>query len=101
MQSMPVEILPIAQDDVDQALMYIATDDPMAADHLLESILAALRQASEHPFSGNQVVIGGRRPRTYLRLYVHPYCIFYRVINEKIVVLRVLHERMDINRHLP
>ena len=101
MQSMPVEVLPIAQDDVDQALLYIAADDPMAADRLLDNILAALKQASEHPYSGSEVTVGGRRPRVYLRLYVHPYNIFYRVINETIIVMRVLHERMDIKRHLP
>ena len=53
MQSIPVNVLPIAQEDVDQALIYIAADDPMAADRLLDNILAALQQASEHPFSGN------------------------------------------------
>lgn len=102
MPSMPVEVLPIAQDDVDQALLYIAAEDPMAADRLLEGILSALDQASRFPFSGDQVAVGGRRRvRLYLRLYVHPYNIFYRIIDEKIVVMRVLHERMDLRRHLP
>ena len=102
MQSMPVEILPIAQEDVDQALMYIAADDPMAADRLLDGILAALDQASQFPFSGDEVVVGSkRRIRVYQRLYVHPYNIFYRIIDERIVVMRVLHERMDTGRHLP
>ena len=102
MQSMPVEILPLAQDDVDQALIYIAADDPMAADRLLDSILAALEQASRFPYSGDEVVVGTkRRIRVYQRLYVHPYNIFYRIIDEKIVVMRVLHERMDMGSHLP
>lgn len=72
MPSMPVELLPIAEDDVSQALVYIAAEDPGAA---------------------------GRR--RYRQLYVRPYHIYYRVIEEKIVVMRVLHERMDIRRHLP
>ena len=101
MQSMPVEILPIAQDDVDQALAYITTDDPDAADRLLDGIMEALRQASRYPFSGVEIQIGGRHPRRYLRLYVHPYNIFYRIIQDRIVVMRVLHERMDTRRHLP
>ena len=102
MLSMPVEVLPIAQDDVDQALVYIAADDPLAAEGLLEKILAVLDQASKFPFSGEEVVVGTkRRARLYLKLYVHPYNIFYRIIDERIVVMRVLHERMDINRHLP
>ena len=102
MPSMPVEVLPIARDDVDQALIYISADDPMAADRLLDGILSALDQAARFPFSGDEIVVGGkRRSRLYLRLYVRPYNIFYRIIDEKIIVMRVLHERMDIGRHLP
>ena len=37
MNSMPVEVLPIAREDVNSALIYIAADDPDAADRLLES----------------------------------------------------------------
>ena len=102
MLPMPVEVLPIAQDDVDQALLYIAADDPTAADRLLDSILSALDQASRFPFLGEEIVVGGRkRAHLYLRLYVRPYSIFYRIMDEKIVVMRVLHERMDTRRHLP
>ena len=47
MNSMPVEILPIARDDVNNALVYIAIEDPDAADRLL----AALDQLSRFPLS--------------------------------------------------
>ena len=102
MPSMPVEILPIAQEDVDRALLYIAADDPMAADRLLTGILAALDQASRFPFSGSEISVGGKgKIRFYQRLYVQPYHIYYRIVEEKIIVMRVLHERMDAGRHLP
>ena len=72
----------------------------MAADRLLDKILAALDQASQVPFSGDEVFVGGKtRSRIYRRLYV--YHIYYRIIDDKIVVMRVLHERMDAGRHLP
>ena len=100
MNSMPVEILPIAQEDVNQALVYIAAENPAASDDLLEAILVALEQASHFPHSGSEIVIGSRRPRHYYRLYAHPYNIYYRVIEEKIVVMRVLHERMDTRKQL-
>ena len=67
----------------------------MAADHLLENILEALQQVSQYPFSGSELIVGGRRPRAYRKLYVHPYNIFYRIIDETVVVMRVLHEKMD------
>ena len=102
MPSMPVEILPIAQEDVERALLYIAADDPMAADRLLTGILAALDQASRFPFSGSEISVGGKgKTRFYQRLYVQPYHIYYRIVEEKIIVMRVLHERMDAGRHLP
>ena len=101
MPSTPVEIMPIAQDDVDQALLYIAAEDPAASDKLLDGILEALGQVSQFPYSGTEITVGGRRQRKYYRLYVHPYNIFYRIIQGRIVVMRVLHERMDIPKHLP
>ena len=51
MLPIPVEILPIAQEDVDRALIYIAANDPAAADRMLEELLAALDQVSHFPSS--------------------------------------------------
>ncbi len=100
MKSMPVEVLPIAEEDVRQAMIYISADNPAAADDLLNGILRALQRVSDFPYSGSETVIGTRRPRTYYRLYVHPYNIYYRIVQDKIVVMRVLHERMDARANL-
>ena len=100
MNSMPVEVLPIARDDVNNALVYIAVDAPDAADRLLDQLLAALDQLSRFPLSAPEVLIGGRHPRKYYRVPVPPYNIYYRIIGERIVVMRVLHERMDAPRYL-
>lgn len=96
MNSMPVEILPIARDDVNNALVYIAIEDPDAADRLL----AALDQLSRFPLSAPEVMIGGKRLRKYYRVPVHPYNVYYRIIGDRVVVMRVLHERMDAPRYL-
>ena len=95
-----IEVLPIAQEDANQAFAYIAADNIDAADRLLISIAEALDLASRFPFSGVEVLVGGRRQRHYFRLYVHPYCIYYRVIEDRIVVMRILHERTDARRQL-
>ena len=100
MKSMPVEILPIAEEDVRQAMIYIAADNPTAADNLLDGILSALQRVSDFPYSGAETIIGSRRPRTYYRIYVRPYNIYYRIVRDKIVVMRVLHERMDARANL-
>ena len=100
MPSMTVKLLPIAQDDVDQALAYIAADNPDAADVLLEDILKKLAQAAEFPGSGAEIVVGKRVVRTYYRLCAHPYNIFYRIMGDAVLVMRVLHERMDLKGRL-
>jgi len=96
MNSMPVELLPIARDDVNNALVYIAIEDPDAADRLL----AALDQLSRFPLSAPEVMIGGKRLRKYYRVPVHPYNVYYRIIGDRVVVMCVLHERMDAPRYL-
>lgn len=97
MPSMTVKLLPIAQDDVDQALMFIAAENP---DALLEDILKKLAQAAEFPGSGAEIVVGRRVVRKYYRLYARPYNIFYRITDDTVLVMRVLHERMDLKGRL-
>jgi len=100
MNSMPVELLPIARDDVNNALVYIAAEDPGAADQLLDELLAAMDQLSRFPLSAPEVSVGGRHPRRYYRVPVPPYNVYYRIIGDRIVVMRVLYERMDAPRYL-
>lgn len=100
MRSMPVKILPIAREDVRNAIIYIASDDPEAANCLLERILEALDRASHYPLAAEEVTVGGKYTRRYRRLTVPPYNIYYRIIQDKIIVMRVLHERMDERKHL-
>lgn len=100
MSLMAVKILPLAQEDVSQALIYIASDNPSAADDLYSNILKALEQAAEFPYSAMEVLVGKRFQRRYYKLNVKPYNIYYRIIQDTIIVMRVLHERMDTARHL-
>ena len=100
MSSMVVKVLPLAQEDVNQALIYIALDNPSAADDLYSNILKALEQAAEFPYSAMEVLVGKRFQRHYYKLYVKPYGIYYRIIQDTIIVMRVLHERMDTAKHL-
>ncbi len=100
MNCMPVKILPIALEDVNQALIYIALDNPAAADRFYDSLMKALEQASAYPNAAKQIAVGKRVQRLYYKLYVRPYHVYYRIISDTIIVMRVLHERMDADRHL-
>ena len=97
MPSMTVEIMPIARDDVDQTLIYIASDDPAAEDRLYDAILEKLNQVALQPYLAPEVQIGRR---IYRKLYVHSYNLYYRIIRDKIIIMRVLHERMDTRKYL-
>ena len=94
---MNVEIMPLAQQDADQALVYISADAPDATHRLLERIMKKLREVAEQPYSGEECVVGRR---VYRKLYARPYVLYYRVIHERILVMRVLHERPDTRRQL-
>ena len=94
---MNVDIMPLARDDVDQTLYYIATDDPSAADRLLDGITDKLRQLGSQPYSGMETIVGRR---VYRKVYVRPYVIYYRVLRDRVVIMRVLHERMATGRQL-
>lgn len=100
MTALPVELLPIAQEDVNQILITIRADNPPAAEKWLDRLLEGLEQASRFLFSAAEIVVGKRMQRYYFRLYIRPYHVYYRVINNTIVVMRVLHERMDREKHL-
>lgn len=100
MNLMAVKVLPLAQEDVNQALIYIASDNPAASDELYDSIMKALEQTSEFPYSATEVSIGNRQRRYYYKRYVKPYNIYYRVVHDAVIVMRVLHERMDASKHL-
>lgn len=100
MSLMAVKVLPLAQEDVNQALIYIASDNPAADDDLYNSMMKALEQAAAFPCAAAEISVGRRYQRRYYKFYVKPYNIYYRIIHDTIIVMRILHEHMDTARHL-
>ena len=92
---MAVKLLPLAEDDVLQALTYIGADNPDAADRLYRQMLDAMERAGQFPYAAEEIVVGSRRPRRYYRLSVPPYHLYYRTLGEDVLIMRVLHQRMD------
>ncbi len=67
------------------------------ADKYYQSIIAALEMLAANPEIGrscDNVRVG------YRRYDVEAHVVFYRVNNHDIVVVRILHQNMDIERHL-
>jgi len=85
--------LPAAERDLEDIWWHIAEDSPAAADRLLLRILAAQERLLQFP------QIGQSRPeiRADLRYWpVGNYLIFYRVDDEAITIVRVVHGARDL-----
>jgi toxin ParE1/3/4 len=79
---------PYALSDRDAIFSYIEADNPRAAVHVDEQIVAAVRRLIEFPESGRPGRVAGTRelviPRT-------PYIAAYVAVPETVRILRVLH----------
>ena len=83
-----------ADDDLLQIWDYLADQASIAiADEQVRRIVVASEQLSEWPQSGplRDAIIPGMRS-----IVASPYVIFYRLHNDAVQVVRVLHGRRDI-----
>lgn len=82
---------PLADKDIDDIWLYIATDNENAANKMLHKIYAAIEKLAEFPMMGRErPELGDLRS-----LSVSPYVVFYHIHNV-IDVVRVLHSSRDI-----
>jgi len=84
-----------ADEDLIDIWASIAADNPTAAERLLDAIEARWRQLTHHPYSGRarNDIAPNIRP-----LAVGQYLTLYRVSDECIEVVRVLHGGRKIDR---
>jgi len=83
-----LEWLPIAEQDFEGQLDYIAERNPLAAIAVGDRIEAAVRQLRDHPHLGRPGRVRGTRE---LVVSGTPYVIAYRVEPDAVVILRLLH----------
>ena len=89
---MRVRWLSLALDDLDHALDFIHTDNPAAAKRVAGKVWKAAQLLAKHPAMGRPGRVTGTRewviPGT-------PYIMAYRVSDDGLEVLRVLHTAME------
>lgn len=81
--------------DLEEAICYVAHDNPTAARNLLDRLEVSCMRLGEMPD------IGRRREELGLELMsfaVGSYVIFYRADDEAIQILRILHGSRDVAR---
>ncbi|GAC1334974.1 MAG: type II toxin-antitoxin system RelE/ParE family toxin [Isosphaeraceae bacterium] len=82
-----------AEADLDEMWAYIAAENPLAADRMVDAVLEGSRMHARFPSMGQNR--DDLRPG--LRCFVVlPFVIFYRPMEDAIEVLRILHGARDI-----
>jgi toxin ParE1/3/4 len=98
-----VLIRPKAENDLIQIWLYIAQDNPSAADRVFLSAEKTFESIASMPGMGSRykarrVDLGDIRFIPVKQF--HNYIIYYREIPEGIEIVRVLHGHMEKHRHL-
>jgi toxin ParE1/3/4 len=85
---MKVKWVRLALNDLDQAGEFITRDNPEAANRVLRRIWDAVQMLADHPHAGRAGRVPGTRE---LVIAGTPFIIPYRVVENTIQILRVLH----------
>ncbi|AGL00353.1 type II toxin-antitoxin system RelE/ParE family toxin [Desulfoscipio gibsoniae] len=83
--------------DIDSIFTYISQDNKQAAEKLRVRIYKGIKKLKDFPEMG-PVIPEEDAPGAqygYRRIVVTPYSIFYRVLEDSIVIARVLHGRQN------
>ncbi|ADG81839.1 RelE/StbE family addiction module toxin [Thermincola ferriacetica] len=91
MEKYEVELLPAAYTDLDEIFDYIMVDNTQAAAGMLDNIMQALRRLENFPHSGTPLLNSSLKKFDFRMIIIEPYIAFYRLINNKVVVYRILH----------
>lgn len=79
---------------MDDVWLYVALDNPKAADRLIDKLFTAIKRIAKNPYLGrsrDEIIDGVRSYR------VGAYVIFYLIDRHHIRIVRVLHGARDID----
>ena len=97
-----IQYTPAAIDDMDEVFSYISQDNVAAAENMLTKFNASISGLADFPNKGSVLSDDEYAliQRGYRFIVVNPYLIFYRIINDTVVIHRILHGRRDYLREL-
>jgi toxin ParE1/3/4 len=97
-----IRYAPAAVDDMDEIFSFISQDNVSAAESMLEKLDYQIAGLVDFPNMGS--VLSDEEytllQRGYRFIIVHPYLVFYRIMDNKIIIHRILHGRRDYLREL-
>jgi len=90
---MSVTITDLAEADLEAVWSYVAADDPVAADDLLDRIMSIVDMLADTPQAGRIRSELGQGIRSYS---TGNYLVLYRSDHGVLLILRVIHGARDI-----
>ncbi len=100
MERYNVELLPAAYSDLEEIFDYIMAENPQAADVILESMMQSLHRLENYPHSGAPLFDRSLKKFNFRMVIVDPYIAFYRIIDSKVIVYRILHSARNYSHLL-
>ncbi|MCG9479539.1 MAG: type II toxin-antitoxin system RelE/ParE family toxin [Actinomycetia bacterium] len=91
MKKYNVELLPAAYGDLDEIFDYIMPDSLQAANDTLDNIMNSLRRLEDFPQSGVPLIDRSMKKFNFKMIIINPYIVFYRFIDGKVIIYRILH----------
>ncbi|SHE14110.1 Toxin ParE3 [Chlamydia abortus] len=97
-----IKYAPAAVDDMDEIFSYITQDNVVAAENMLDRINTAVSKLADFPNMGSVLSDDdfSLLQRGYRFIVVDPHLIFYRLIDNWVIIHRILHGRRDYLREL-
>lgn len=95
MSKYKVKILPLAREDIREIYLYIALGNPTSALTMINKITDTLDTLAQFPLIGKTVPDNELAKQEFRMLIIHSYIAFYRIINDEVVVYRVLYGSRD------
>ena len=83
--------------DIDEIFSYVSQENKKAAKELRKRIYDGIKGLQEFPFK-HPAVLEEDAPgaeRGYRYMVIQPYIVFYRVLDDRIVIVRVLHSKQN------
>lgn len=95
-----IRLLPIAEQDLQEIIFYIAADNLTAASELAERIEKNLQRLTSHPYLGKIPDDEKLSSMGYRFIIVENYLIFYTVRAKTLLIHRIIHGARDIQNLL-
>jgi toxin ParE1/3/4 len=101
-QKIKIKYTPAAVDDIDEIFSYISQDNVSAAENMLDKLNFCISGLADFPNKGSVLSDDEYSliQRGYRFIVVNPYLVFYRIMNDTIIIHRILHGRRDYLREL-